>query len=145
MTYQKLNAAWLENEPRPVHNGGPFGLERLEQDPVIVGGVLEVGVLDQDDLTAGVGQAGPDGRALSGVGLVAKGTNPIPVDAALHHLPRVVTRPVVDQNDLEVLWHLENGVDHVLERLPLVICRDQYGEIRSFHVYPPSPRPDYRQ
>ena len=55
----------LAGEPAAVDDPGLAPQDRVEQPGPVVGVVLEVGVLDEHEVAAGLGQAGTDGGALA--------------------------------------------------------------------------------
>ena len=90
----------LAGEPAAVDDTGLAAQDRFEEARPVVGVVLEVGVLNQDEIAVRLGQPGADRGALALVHLVVQDPHRRVLER-IQHLVRAVAAPVVDHNDLE--------------------------------------------
>ena len=85
------------------HDVGHASFQRLEQHVVLPRVVLQVGILDDDVLTAGYGEGAAQRRPLAAVDLMGDDREPLVVDGGDEvgeHLGRAIRRSVVDDHDL---------------------------------------------
>ena len=128
-------------EPRAVDHVGHALDDRLDQAMVLGGIVFQVGVLDDDDVAGGLGEAGPHGRPFAAVPLVQDDANVFAAVDRRQHVPRAVGAAVVDQDDLLGDGHLADAADDLDHRGLLVVDRDHHGNPQPLgqRVRPSSP------
>jgi hypothetical protein len=132
-----------DDEPERVRSGGAEGahsvyhlriaaLDRGEQVKQVLGTVFQVGVEDDQVVTAGHRGRGPDGRALAPVVPVPANDQPWVVDGR-QHLARVVPAAIVydDKLDITRITDPENPLDREPDGGRLVVGRHQDGQ---FHM-----------
>ena len=98
---QEQHVAPLAGEARAVDDARLAPHDRRQQLGPVLGVVLEVGVLHQDEVAGHVGETGADGRALAPVGLVHDDAHGA-VGELAEHVAGAVGAAVVDDDDLEV-------------------------------------------
>jgi hypothetical protein len=126
------------DEARPEHDVGQPVLERLQQRAVLAGVVLEVGVLHQDVVGAGLGEPTPQGGALAPV-----------LGLQQHPHPRVgepgedvagpVGRSVVDDHHLGGPGRGEDLAHDDFDGPDLVEARNDDGQAGSRLAHPSAP------
>jgi hypothetical protein len=122
-------------EARAEHDVRPSLGDGGEQRWVVGGVVLEVGVLDHDHVSGGLGEGGPQRRSLAAVRPMledpelreARGQGPQALRGA-------VRGGVVDDEDLLVEGYLADAAEESLHRRFLVVRRDHH---RQLHAGPP--------
>src|SRR5688572_11590288 len=116
-------------EPRPEDGVGAAVDDRLEEHRPVPWVVLEVGVLYDDDIPGARREGGADRRALPAI----LGMQLQDIDASRglelrEPLTGAVRREVVNADDLLAHRHRVDLVEDAVDRLPLVVDRDQDRE-----------------
>ena len=109
----------------------PAGGEGREQDVVVVEVVFEVGVLDEDDIAGGVGEAGADGVTFAAGTVFEDEFDPRVGVVGLDDGAGAVGRITLDHNNLEGPTRdgfREDGVEGLAYGRGLVVDRDDDGE-----------------
>ena len=105
--------------------------DRLDQARVVLGVVLEIGVLDDHDLAARLRQRGADRRPLAAVPLVEAGPDRQAGGELGQDLARAVARAVVHHDDLLVDRHRQHAPQQRFQGGVLVVNRDEDGKERG--------------
>src|SRR5574341_180384 len=103
----------------------------LEEPRVVLRVVLQVGVLDEDDVAGHVLDGGADRCSLAAIARVEEEVHLPPVVAtqSFQDLTRSVTRGVIHEDDLLVIRDRLNPLEEQFDRLPLIIDRNDDGEL----------------
>jgi hypothetical protein len=117
------------HEPRPEDDVGPSVEQGLQEDLPVVGVVLEVGVLHDDEVGGGLGEPAPQGRPLAPVGGLPQQADPVVVLG--HGLDRRngrIGRAVVDDDHLGGEGRVEHTLEHGGDGLRLVEAGNDDGQ-----------------
>ena len=102
--------------------------DRLHQPGIVLGVVLEIGVLDDDDLAPRLGERGADGVSFSAIPLVGEGADRHPPGQLREHLAGAVAGAVVHHDHFLVDRHRQHAFEQRLEGGMLVVDRHQNRE-----------------
>src|SRR4029453_4710470 len=112
--------AMASQEPRSIYDVGPALTNQLNQLGVFLGGELEVGVLDDDEIPRHSGKPAAQRRSLS---LVDRLTEQLEMELVLErveHGAGAVGRAVVHDDQLDAQTDGEDAADVFVDRLPFV-------------------------
>ncbi len=104
--------------------------DEVEQLRVLLGAVLEVGVLDDDDVAHGRGDAAAHGGPLPAVPFLDEVREAAAGGQRLDDVAAAVRGGVVDRDQLEAQGHGQDAIDDLLDGPPLVVDGHHDGEER---------------
>ena len=107
-------------ETRPEHDVGASGANELGELRVLLGRVLEIGVLNDHQIAGDGRKAAPQRRSLAAVARLAQQHEPAFLLQPLQDLRRAVGRPVVDDDQLDPQLDGEHATNDLLDRVALV-------------------------
>ena len=97
---------------------------------VLLGAVLEVGVLHHDHVTGGLGDSPAHGRALAAVLVLQQQLEAALAREPLQHVARAVGRGVVHGDELDPQRHREHAAHDLLDRRALVVDGHHHAQQR---------------
>src|SRR5437667_1313526 len=124
------NAMAVADEPRAVDHVGPVLKDRLDQPRILGWIVFQVGVLNDHHVAGGVLEAGPQSGALALIVRLEEDADFVALQLA-ENLPRAVGAAIIDKDDLFRNGHFLHTANDLANPLPLVVDRDDDGELET--------------
>jgi hypothetical protein len=110
-------------EPRAVDDIGAALADQLDQLGKLLGRVLEIGVLDDDQVARDLLEAAPQRRSFAAVLGLENQLELQLLGKARQDVARAVLRPVVNDDQLDPDRNGDHTPDDLFDRLPLVVAR----------------------
>ena len=120
-------------EPRAVDDVGPAGANELDERRILLGRILEIGVLNEHDVAGHLREPGAQRRALAAVLRLQDQREAALALELLQQIARPIARPIIDDDELDAQRHGQHAADDLLDRVNLVVGghHDRHERVRQ--------------